>query len=444
LVINLTDDDDNGTIDLCDTPDLVVHASAPSAFTDPLSTGHLYVLNGENGDVQFRIERATTFWSTPAVGDIDGDGLPEIVQAETLAGPLLAWNHDGTPLMGWDESFVQPGTIANFSLGFAAVALADLDADGSVEVLADRYVFASDGTLLVELPRGSRTTTAADLDGDGQLEVITGGGIYRDVTTGSFTEVVAFPPMTLPEPHVADLDGDGDPEVLVVHRNGGLNLYDHTGAELLTDHKPFDDPNNTEAWGRSAAIHDFDGDGQVEVALSVGSSYLIMRLAPGPVFEVLRQWPVLDSSGEATGTAFDFLGDGTAEAMYADETQQYVFDGADDTVPALVTTARSSRTLIEYPVVADVDNDGSAEIVVVSNEDFSGAMNAPTVQVWGDADDRWIQARRVWNQHSYHVTNVMEDGRIPAGETDHWTTFNTVRTNAQIEPGGGACIPPVD
>ena len=118
--------------------------------------------------------------------------------------------------------------------------------------------------------------------------------------------------------------------------------------------------------------------------------------------------------------------------MYADEVSLFVFD---DTGTPLLSVPRDSTTFMEYPVVADVDNDGSAEIVVVSE-----MPPAPTLQVIRDAEDRWIQARRIWNQHTYHVTNVREDGTIPAVEPPHWTLLNTFRTNAQIE-GGELCIP---
>ena len=91
-------------------------------------------------------------------------------------------------------------------------------------------------------------------------------------------------------------------------------------------------------------------------------------------------------------------------------------------------------------MVADVDNDGSAEIVVVSNQ-YNGQMSPP-VQVIRDKMDRWIQARRIWNQHTYHVTNVREDATIPQFEPPSWKSLNTFRTNAQIE-GGGLCEPPI-
>lgn len=168
--------------------------------------------------------------------------------------------------------------------------------------------------------------------------------------------------------------------------------------------------------------------------MSSGNSYSVYETGGN----LLWTSPVLDSSGAAAGTAFDFLGDGDAEAMYADESFLFVFDAMGG---VLLQSPRTSLTGTEYPVVADVDNDGSAEIVVVSNQPITGGgPSSPPVQVIRDALDRWIQARRIWSQHTYHVTNVREDGTIPQFEPPSWEQLNTFRTNAQIE-GGGICIP---
>ena len=64
----------------------------------------------------------------------------------------------------------------------------------------------------------------------------------------------------------------------------------------------------------------------------------------------------------------------------------------------------------------------------------------PALQAIRDVEDRWIQARRIWNQHAYYVTNVREDSTIPQTPVDSWKALNTFRTNAQIE-GGGLCKP---
>jgi hypothetical protein len=123
--------------------------------------------------------------------------------------------------------------------------------------------------------------------------------------------------------------------------------------------------------------------------------------------------------------------------MYADEEKLWVYDGGGN---VLMSADRSSVTQTENPVVSDVDNDGSAEIVVVSNEGYGDPNPEPAIQVIRDKEDRWIQARRIWNQHTYHVTNVREDGTIPQFEVPHWEQLNTFRTQAQIE-GGGVCKP---
>jgi hypothetical protein len=61
------------------------------------------------------------------------------------------------------------------------------------------------------------------------------------------------------------------------------------------------------------------------------------------------------------------------------------------------------------------------------------------VTVLRDAGDRWVNARRIWNQHAYHVTNVLENGTIPAVQPQHWRTFNSFRAQARVDEDG-ACF----
>ncbi len=220
--------------------------------------------------------------------------------------------------------------------------------------------------------------------------------------------------------------------MLLTNRDG-LSVIEHDGTIKYRDLRPTSVPPGLTTWIRPATIHDFDGDGHPEYAMSSATHYTVYR----PDATIKWDATVADPSGIAAGTAFDFLGDGTAEAMYADEYSMFVFDSNGH---SLMTIPRTSSTLSEYPVVADIDNDGSAEIVVVSNPSGGSGGGSPTVQVIRDKQDRWIQARRIWNQHTYHVTNVREDGTIPQHEVPSWTQLNTFRTNAQIS-GSGVCEP---
>ncbi len=424
LVANLTDDNADGSIDLCDTPDVVVVAG------DGLG-GQIVVLDGATGAEHTRFATTVNASVTPAVGDLDGDGIPEIVAATGLVfGSLsvVAFDHQGALL--WTSPQVWPQDQGG------ALGIADFDNDGSPEVYADGFILDANGGLVMMAPaqtgwffaQRNTATAAADLDGDGDLELVLGQAAYHHDGT-----VVWNNPAVLPGyPQIANFDDDADPEVLV-NNDGGITILEHDGAVKFIDQRPTGDA-GLGAWFRPATIHDFDGDGQSDFAVSSAQSYTVYDR------DLIPKWSaqVQDGSGWAAGTAFDFLGDGFADAMYADETNLYVFD---DVGMRLMEVARSSKTLIEYPVVADVDNDGSAEIVVVSSNDWDDNQTAPSVQVIRDAQDRWIQARRIWNQHTYHVTNVREDGTIPAFEPRSWELLGTYRTNAQIE-GGSVCLPP--
>src|SRR5690606_31070438 len=179
-----------------------------------------------------------------------------------------------------------------------------------------------------------------------------------------------------------------------------------------------------------------------------------------------------DDSSQVTGsTWFDFHGDRAAEVIYNDECWFRIYNGLDGEV--LFKEASESRTRIEYPIVADVDNDGNAEIVFTTSTEsgfcsqrgqsdgmggqWRDSYNAG-LEVWGDASDFWVSARRIWNQHTYHVTNVLEGGGIPVYEPESWLDwngryYNTYRSQprafgvapdltverVQIVAPGGAC-----
>jgi hypothetical protein len=144
-----------------------------------------------------------------------------------------------------------------------------------------------------------------------------------------------------------------------------------------------------------------------------------------------------DSSKATSSSVFDFNGDGAAEVLYNDECEFRVYDGRSGQV--LFKNVSNSRTGIENPVVVDVDNDGNAEVVTVMNTEAADRCDddpqvggtgpriprSPNgIRVWGDPGDQWVSARRIWNQQSYHVTNVTEGGRVPLHEPESWRTFN--------------------
>jgi hypothetical protein len=430
LVANLTDDNGDGVVDLCDVPDVIVNvyraSDEPSAAGDFAGYyGRIAILDGATGQLHNLVDRPILAMHNPALADVDADGTVEIVALEIddsvaytddPALRLVAFHADGSLVFASDWILDSGGN----SLG--AVAIADLDADGDGEIMVSGAVFDHLGNRLWQGPnRGAGVASAADLDGDGDLEVILGPTAFQHDGTPYFDA-----PTDIGLSVVADVDGDGLPEVVAVTWYGGMTIIEHDGQLGASSPMPI------HGIPRPAAIHDIDGDDIVEILVGSDASFSVFSqsLQPG--------WtsPTDDTSGASGSTAFDFLGDGSAEAVYADESSLFVYGSTGDT---LLTSPRASWTSIEYPVVADVDNDGSAEIVVTSNHGYYGNAS-PAVQVIRDVEDRWVPARRIWNQHTYHVTNVREDGTLPLVEPRHWEGLNTFRTQAQIS-AGGVCDP---
>ncbi len=428
LAGNFTDDNADGAIDLCDIPDVLLVAGAGVSYS---TVCPIYLLDGLTGAQHYTFEGSISCTATPAFGDIDNDGLPEVV-AVYIDGPvfrLKAFEHDGS--LKWQNT-TDGAAASQFYRESGAVAIHDLDADGDAEIVFNHEVYDHEGKMLWEKinpnPGELEATTAVDLDGDGKLEVVTGHSAYRWDGTQVFENYPTITSQSIPQ--VGNLDDDPDPEIFITSGQG-LWMVEHTGAIKWGPATPTGVPAGSYlVWQRPGTIHDFDGDLKPEWASSSSSAYAVME-GPNPA-DIVWQAVVQDSSGAAGGTAFDFLGDGVAEAMYADETAFRIYDGKTGAVQLQID--RGSPTISEYPTVVDVDNDGSAEILVVS---YSGK---PALQVLRDAEDRWIQARRIWNQHAYYVTNVREDSTIPQVPVDNWKVLNTFRTNAQIE-GGGVCNP---
>jgi hypothetical protein len=168
---------------------------------------------------------------------------------------------------------------------------------------------------------------------------------------------------------------------------------------------------------------DYDRDGKVEIGVAGQARYAVFETDGSLKWQTVIQ----DGSSQMTGSSvFDFDGDGAAEVIYRDEIMLRVYRGTDGTV--LFETPQSSGTGYEYPLVADVNGDGKAELISVANT-ILGFGPQQGVFVFGSASNSWVGTRPLWNQHTYHVTNISDDGSIPPHEVPSWQTHNSYRRN---------------
>lgn len=231
---------------------------------------------------------------------------------------------------------------------------------------------------------------------------------------------------------IGNFDDDPYPEIVVIG-NGQIYMLNHDGTDAEVwnppTHAPMDLPGG--GTGGAPTVADFDGDGIPEIGVAAAANYIVFNR------DGSMRWSsaISDKSSYSTGsTVFDFDGDGSVEVVYRDELFLRVYRGSDGLLLAKVQVG--SATWAEMPVVADVDNDGHAEIVVSSdNFRLSGLANTG-IHVFQDPMGKWTRTRRIWNQHSYHITNVNEDGTVPLIETPNWLVpgLNNFRLNAFI-PG---------
>jgi hypothetical protein len=349
-----------------------------------------------------------------AAGDIDGDGLVEIV-AITVDFAVKVFEHDGTPKWksaAYGIDVVHCGAYAS---------IADLDADGTPEIVVGAVILNADGSErgVGAHGKGLYVSVAADIDEDGVQEVVVGNAAYDDVGA-----TIWFNGESDGFPGLANFTGDGKPEI-VVSNGGTVRLQDNTGVVLWSTPVP-------DGGGGAPTIADYDGDGQPEAGVA-GSEYYVVFDGDG---SVLWQAPISETASATGSVVHDFEGDGVADVIHADENRVWVFSGIDGSVK-MEFAPHGSGTQFESPAVVDVDGDGQAEIVFGNNQ-YYGPDNPVGISVIGDMDMSWRPARKIWNQYSYYITNVDDDGGIPTVPEYNWTKYNNFRSGDTSPPDGKA------
>ena len=411
----LTDDNLDGLINDEDVPDVVFSTFTGSRYHG--YPGALRVLSGDGGAVHFSVQdvvdpvtgRASTIAPSGgvALGDIDNDGLTDIV---TISTDRRAVALEGDGAVKWVSEVVGAS-------GYTAPSLADIDGDGDVEIIAAGHVLHSDGRLAFALGSAALGFTyAADLDRDGQMELIAGNLVHNSDGSRRWTQ----PAIGAGTTAVADFDGDGEGEV-VVHASSWMALIDGDGALLWR-------VDLMDGGSGAPCVADFDGDGLPEVA-AAGRGRMTMVEHDGTI----KWWrPTQDNSSSVTGcSAFDFDADGVAEVVYADEIDLHLYDGPTG-IDKWTQPDHASGTLYEYPLIADVDGDGSTEIIVPNNNYAFAGVDGLTV--YGERNDGWANARQSWNQFSYFVENIDDDMHV--GPADQWPYDGHNSFRAQQPPTG--------
>jgi hypothetical protein len=341
----------------------------------------------------FACESGADFWSTPAIADLDGDGKYELVIASrgSTNHYLYCWhindgNGDGKPDLYWKVD------IGDASL--SSPVIGDIDNDGHPEIIimshnGQVHIRKYDGSVYMTEPwkdtgpplmESYCTPAIADLDGDGDLEIIIGGSDgYVYVCHHDGSNYSANWPFNTGKtnlsssPAVADIDCDGNYEIIFIAKDPIGNLY-------VKDQYGIDRPgwtgkrvNLVSGILTSPVVGNLNSDPQLEIVVA-GYDFVKAWKSNG---SYLSGW---FTNIQLVGTSSNpIIGDidgimGQEVIVGSSDKKLYAFhtpNGSKVKYWPFITAGVINAT----PAIGDVDGDGQCEVVVASDDGSIYAWN---------------------------------------------------------------------
>ncbi|MDR2765259.1 MAG: FG-GAP-like repeat-containing protein [Tannerella sp.] len=378
---------------------------------------------------------------------------------------LRAYDIAGTLIWTSDQPYASGTNGEEYAVN---IGFADFNQDGNPELYLRNQIYdASTGKWLATATGGSNlgaawahysqqlnhklsSPIAADVLGDSRLELILGNEIY-EVNIGANGNTVQMIKSVTPPTgavsdgfaQVADFNMDGHLDIFIATRSSKDN--DGTVAGYVWDvfnhvtGTPF--TISTSNSGLSIPlIADINNDGLLEVLIQSGvngsvNKYQCYKYDPATkAFSLLWGFAPDENSFSNSATLFDFNMDGMNEILLSDQTKIRILNGSgkshitkQDTLAVYVMAEISfgEVTIMQYPVIADVDADGHAEIVVVGNPNGVSNSLDGSVNILKASNNAslWAPARKVWNQYMYNAVNINEDLTVPRCPLNPATVF---------------------
>ena len=236
-----------------------------------------------------------------AVGDLNGDGLADVVGIDATSGSIGVWLANANGTLGTPNIYALPGA-ATGSVGEAAV-LADVNGDGKVDIV-----------IATCNQNGCNSSS-----GQEQLWVLTGkgDGTWNAPQPFNIPSYGNYPLVNL---IAADLRGTGHLDLI---GSNGLVLLNNGGG-VFTVGTPAFPPASTSSGGPNLAAGDFNHDGKLDLAMNNSANVSIYLGNGDGTFTVGKSYASVNDVGYLTATDLD--GDGNID-LYVGEANGGLFGG---------------------------------------------------------------------------------------------------------------------
>lgn len=371
-----------------------------------------------------------------AVGDIDPTYPGLEIVAAGKSNTLYAWHNDGTDVPGWPQYVGETGALKS-------PVIYDLDNDGDLEIILGQrlypdgrvFVFNSDGTTYSGWPKSLdymcvATPSVGDVDNDGIPEIcaVSFNSVYlwdKDgIIKPGWPKLNVAGGMSYAQPVFADLDDDGDMEILHSYYTSNTNyvgIYHHDGSVFENWPQIYPGPQNFVM----PITGDIDNDSDLEIFGGCHGYGILERHHNG---DTVAGWPVDIYNLECSPIVFDLDNDGSREIIFGDNAGSFHAYNGDGSIVEDWPISGVGNAMVNSAVVGDVDGDGDIEIALVVANGTVNLWTIEDVPYRSYLTDWGTYYHDMWNTGWMHPSNPQN--LVAEYNTDHVY----LSWNANFEP----------